>query len=183
MGTCRFEVTRPGWFVYNTDAATQDAITQALAREDVPRRSLTLDLSLIMADNTSEAPLTLKGGEAQALADLRQLLPYQGYRLLESGRLRIQDRGQIHMGSMPSYAAEFRLGKQVPAGSDLVKFESFELIHTHLVPGGDSGAGDTTTDVILRTGFTMEVGETVVVGTSRLNGSDEALIVLLTASR
>ncbi len=34
---------------------------------------------------------------------------------------------------------------------------------------------------IISTGFTMDVGETVVVGTSRLRGGDKALIALLTA--
>jgi hypothetical protein len=35
---------------------------------------------------------------------------------------------------------------------------------------------------LIRTSFSMDVGETVVVGTSRLDG-DKALIVLLTAVR
>jgi hypothetical protein len=34
---------------------------------------------------------------------------------------------------------------------------------------------------IISTGFTMQIGETVVVGTSRLRGGDKALIALLTA--
>jgi predicted nuclease with TOPRIM domain len=34
---------------------------------------------------------------------------------------------------------------------------------------------------IIETGFDMEVGETVVVGTSRVQGGDKALIALLTA--
>ena len=39
----------------------------------------------------------------------------------------------------------------------------------------------TGTCCIISTGFTMEIGETVVVGTSRLRGGDKALIALLTA--
>jgi hypothetical protein len=39
----------------------------------------------------------------------------------------------------------------------------------------------TGTCCIISTGFTMEVGETVIVGTSRLRGGDKALIALLTA--
>jgi hypothetical protein len=34
---------------------------------------------------------------------------------------------------------------------------------------------------IMNTSFTMDVGETVVVGTSRLSGNSKALITLLTA--
>jgi len=56
--------------------------------------------------------------------------------------------------------------------------------------GGGSGAGSgrglgaTTIQrngSIISTSFTMDVGETVVVGTSRLKGGDKALIALLTA--
>jgi hypothetical protein len=34
---------------------------------------------------------------------------------------------------------------------------------------------------IVETSFSMKVGETVVVGTSKLDGGDEALVVLVTA--
>ncbi len=36
---------------------------------------------------------------------------------------------------------------------------------------------------VIATSFTIEVGETIVVGTSKLNGTGEALIVLFTAMR
>jgi hypothetical protein len=36
---------------------------------------------------------------------------------------------------------------------------------------------------LLSTTFSMELGETVVVGTSKLDGPDKALVVLLTALR
>ena len=40
-----------------------------------------------------------------------------------------------------------------------------------------------STSTCCQTTFTIEVGETVVVGTSKLNGDDSALVVLLTAVR
>ena len=51
------------------------------------------------------------------------------------------------------------------------------------VPAGD--ADDTINAGVVRligTTFGMNVGETVVVGTSKLNGGSEALVVLLTAT-
>ena len=39
----------------------------------------------------------------------------------------------------------------------------------------------TSTREILSTSFSIKVGETLVVGTSKLDGGDEALVVLLTA--
>lgn len=183
LNSCRYEVTGDGWFVYNTDADTQAAIAETLAAADVARRSLTLRLSLVMADHSQQETPRLAAAEARALADLRQLLPYRGYRLVESGQLQAETTGQIHMGGMPSYAADFRLSGVKTPGSTSVQFQSFELAYTHMATDAEGNDRGSRTDMILRTSFTMEVGETVVVGTSRLNGSDEALIVLLTATR
>ena len=48
-------------------------------------------------------------------------------------------------------------------------------------PGRQRGGRPRPTDMVIDTSFTMDVGETVVVGTSRLKGGTKALITLLTA--
>lgn len=51
--------------------------------------------------------------------------------------------------------------------------------------GGDPGTeakGRPRELQLLATSFSMTVGETLVVGTSKLDGGDEALVVLLTAA-
>jgi len=181
--TCRYDVKGPRWFIYNTDAGTQEAIAEVLARHDVPARSLTLRLSLFMADNEERKLPEVNASESRALEDLAQLLPYRGYRLVETGWLRAEDRGQIHLGGMPSYVAEFRMTLPVDPDGTSVRMDSFELIHIQAVQGEDGQGTESLSRVIVRTSFTMEVGETVVVGTSRLDGKDEAMVVLLTAGR
>ena len=65
--------------------------------------------------------------------------------------------------------------------------ERFELhyapVYWHENDSGEGEAepflGDSRT--VLSSQFGIDVGETVVVGTSRLNGGDSALVVLLTA--
>jgi hypothetical protein len=50
-------------------------------------------------------------------------------------------------------------------------------------PGGAEGARKRPrSQRLLATSFSMAVGETLVVGTSKLDGGDEALVVLLTAA-
>jgi hypothetical protein len=181
--TCRYDVKGPRWFIYNTDAETQEAIAEVLARHDVPARSLTLRLSLFMADHEERELPQVNPSEARALEDLAQLLPYRGYRLVETGWLRAEDRGQIHLGGMPSYVAEFNMTLPVDPDGTNVRMDSFELIHIQPVQGEDGQPAEYDRRVIVRTSFTMEVGETVVVGTSRLDGKDEAMVVLLTAGR
>lgn len=195
--SCRHEVERHGWFIYNTDARTQEAIAAALSHRDVPVSSLTLRLTLLMADNTDRPQVRLGKSETAALSDIRQLLPYRGFRVLETGQLLAQKRGQIRLGGLPFFTAEFRLEDWDGRDGSTIQFEYFELQRTSVVRPhtGDadhSAGGDdsdprtfhvTQTESMLQTSFGMAVGETVVVGTSRLNGGDEALIVLLTATR
>jgi len=180
---CRYDVQGRDWFIYNTDAKTQEAIAAVLARHDVPALSLTLRLSLFMADNEKREPPKVNASEAKALADLAQLLPYRGYRLVETGWLRAQDRGQIHLGGTPSYIAEFSMTVPVDPDGTSVRMDGFELIYMMPVTNEEDGSIETDSRVIVRTSFSMEIGETVVVGTSRLDGKDEAMVVLLTASR
>jgi len=44
------------------------------------------------------------------------------------------------------------------------------------------GSEGVTHRKVMDTTFSMDVGETAVVGTSKLNGGDEALVVLLTVT-
>jgi hypothetical protein len=46
---------------------------------------------------------------------------------------------------------------------------------------GQSRPAKASRSAVIDTSFTMDVGETVVVGTSRVAGGDKALIALLTA--
>jgi len=193
--SCRYSVERQGWFTYNTDAETQEAIAKVLAASDVPVSSLTLRLTLLMADNADHPKPKLAEGEARALADIQQLLPYRSYRLVETGQLLARDRGQIRLGGVPYYNGAFDLRRRPGVDSTTIQFDRFELFRS--TPHRDTAAaagqaddgkeegdtGDVKTESLLRTSFTMEVGETVIVGTSRLDGDDEALIVLLTATR
>jgi hypothetical protein len=180
--TCRYQLQSKGWFTYNTDAETQEAIAAALAAADTPRGSLNLQLTLLMADNESRPDPALAEGEARALADLRQLMPYKGYRLVESGWLRLADRGQLRLGGNPPYVAEIDLDRPLGPDEDSLVVRRFELGIMRLLPGAE-GAAQKDFQRLLGSSFSMSVGETVVVGTSRLNGDDEALVVLLTASR
>ena len=180
---CRYDVKGRDWFIYNTDARTQEAIAAVLARHDVPALSLTLRLSLFMADNEKREPPQVNATEKRALDDLSQLLPYRGYRLIETGWLRAEERGQIHLGGMPSYVAEFSMTVPVDPDGTSVRMDGFELVLIQPVTDDEGEMIDTNSRVILRTSFSMEIGETVVVGTSRLDGKDEAMVVLLTASR
>ena len=70
-----------------------------------------------------------------------------------------------------------------PAG-DKPLLIGFELTREHVNRVAAGNIESITETGVLATSFSMSVGETVVVGTSKLNGGDTAaLILLLTAAR
>jgi hypothetical protein len=147
---------------------------------------------------------------AKALADLKDFLPYKSYRLIDtqwtlgsnrvSSRLRGPD-GQEYDLTLNTGGAAFLVvpalrgtPPSAPAGSkDTVVIANFVLRDAAAVPDRTAALvskgllSPTHPEVraarsasLIDTSFRMDIGETVVVGTSRLQG-EKALIVLLTA--
>lgn len=170
----------------------------------------------------------LPAAAAKALADMKDFLPYRGYRVLDtqwtlgSGKIAVRLRGPAGQeydleltssyGDQVSRARMLQLAdkglvsqaqlNQTPAGVSITEFRLREAnplaapfrAFQGQPPGGleqgAPGARGRATPLaspiasaggaLIETAFRMDVGETVVVGTSRLQG-DKALIVLLTA--
>jgi hypothetical protein len=111
----------------------------------------------------------------QVLADVQDFLPFRNYRLHDAGLVgssggTIRLRGgtaasvfQVSLGRPTRVALD---SSQRPAVGLWLQFELSEI------------AGSTSTDV-LQTDVTLAVGETVVVGTSRVRG--QGLIAFITA--
>jgi hypothetical protein len=124
----------------------------------------------------------------KALADIRDFLPYKGYRVLDTqwvagsefgttkGKIRGNDQTDYEFllhtfpDVIPSKPGQ-QSGPLSRAQFQLLAPAKFHEVH---VPN----SGFSTK--VLDTSFAIKTGETVVVGTSRVQG-DSALIVLLTA--
>ena len=181
------------------------------------------DLSTVTANGS------LPAAAAKALADMKDFLPYKGYRVLDtqwtlgSGKIAVRLRGtaghEYDLELTSSYSdgtsrarmdarAELGLVSAAAvagapaAGVSITEFklrEANPLINAFgsfrgpaqgnpqqtepVAPRGGRVAafpGGMGSGALIETAFRMDVGETVVVGTSRLQG-DKALIVLLTA--
>ena len=162
------------------------------------------DLKASSAANENVPPAA-----AKALADLKDFLPYKSYKLLDtqwtmgSGRI----SGRLKGPDGKEYSIEVTTRKGAAADAP-VSVSRFIIRETGPFAAGDartltftrgsrSGATTQTEAVnqgsaknfaffngmgpnIIDTSFSMTLGETVVVGTSRLQG-DTALVVLLTA--
>jgi hypothetical protein len=140
---------------------------------------------------------SLPRGVRRALADLGGFLPYKRYLLLDTALLRTAWHAAASMKGPGGreFRAEIRLRPQRDEGDPELMIQDFEVIDmtrhplTSVEVGGPEGfkhrsetpppPGPTQ---IISTSFGMSVGETLVVGTSRLNGSGTALIFLVTAA-
>jgi len=162
--------TKPqGYLRIMTDAGSHERIAEILAQVDQPPATHVFHIFLLKAkDDVADGPGLPAGAEA-ALQELRALLPFKGYELLDSTLVRSSGRADVSLDS--NYAIEFAFrsgpGKEKPLQLDF-------LLYSKLANGGVPRH--------METSFSMDIGETVVVGTSRPFEEDEALVVLLTAS-
>ena len=116
----------------------------------------------------------LPDGARKALADVRDFLPYKSYRLL--------DTQWIRCCAGPAVEGRLRgLEDQYYAFSVILQSVSGQKMTAHF------SLSDAAESVLasgkkrmMSSGFSMETGETIVIGTSSLKG-DKALVVLLTA--
>lgn len=144
----------------------------------------------------------------RALDDLKDFLPFKSYRALDMAWIRTTGSAETRLTGPTGQAYYVRLNAQLGdsnARGEKIYVSSFELRDGDghmLTPRPAGGGGGTTTEReaerarqsavdmltvtrggsrIISTSFGMEVGETVVVGTSKITGGDKALVVLLTA--
>jgi hypothetical protein len=178
-------------------SAEGEALRRQLTQADSGGRGRLTGFSIVMLEGDlggNGDTAGIPAGAAKALADVRDFLPYKTYRLLDSqwvlgsGRIAVRLRG--------SAGQEYTLKMTTsPTGARMAQATSISILEFELSrpngvttssgghgaagPGGPHTAAADGSSLI-ETSFRMNVGETVVVGTSRLAG-DRALIVLLTA--
>ncbi len=169
----------------------------AIAQPPPPPTYL-IQVSLLAASKTGQNELAdLPQNTRQAIEDVRQFLPFKSYRLLDTALVRT-DRGARTTLTGPDnreFRAAFSFGRHQVVAERMEKkgklmVQSFELVEKvelsppQLSSGGDRGAPvSPASRPVLSSSVAAELGQTVVVGTSRLNGGDEAMIVLFTARR
>ena len=161
-----------------------------------PPPTYLIQISLLAASKTGPNELEdMPANTRQAVEDVRQFLPFKSYRLLDTALVRA-DRGARTTLTGPDdreFRAAFSFNNEPVVAQRMEKKEKllvrqFELVEKIAVaPQLLTDTGDSkppaavSSKQVLSSSFAAEIGQTVVVGTSRLNGGDEALIVLFTA--
>jgi hypothetical protein len=117
----------------------------------------------------------------KAIRDMRDFLPFKSYHLLDSALFRVQEIGKARLGGIPPQQYEVRVAyRNLPNG----KLSVWDFKIVAVKPPGTTplppGVAPEAERAIIDTSFTIDIGETIVVGSSKLGG-DQALIVLFTA--
>ena len=166
--------------------------TTAIVQAQEPKRVQGFSVLLLVGETQGAAapPENISAPARKALADIRDFLPYKSYRALDTVWVAGTDRGNSSGGFRTEngiYDFELNtfprdLGAK-PGTADAAlgraKF-TLHLRRPNPEPAGGPFRVDAQPLTVLNNSFDITVGDTVVVGTSRLQG-DTALVVLLTA--
>jgi hypothetical protein len=146
---------------------------------------------LALGDLQGAAPTRdLPPAASKALADMSQFLPYKSYELIDARWILGSPRSTSPIRGPENREYELEL-RTSPRSDSEVQIDFNLRDPRRALPlvagrGFRTASGSGTVRIVKQPGriidttFNMDVGETVVVGTSRLQG-DKALIVLLTA--
>ena len=145
---------------------------------------------LVLGDNQLSAMGdNVPAAARKALADIKDFLPYRGYRLLDAQWILGSQHSTSRLRGPEDQEYQLTLRSVSQGGRVHVTFQLQEPGATILAlrqadekalrPGAE--LAPIHTRGVIETSFAMDIGETVVVGTSRIRGGDKALIALLTA--
>ena len=147
-------------------------LAKALSERDSAPRTQVFQLVLLAAGGKQNGPApTLSKGAQKALDDMKEFLPFIHYRMLDTALLRVtQDdvaQGTVGGLSVHPYKVTMRFRAGGADGKALF-IDGF-------------GLDEPNDRDLIQTSFSMDVGETVVVGTSSVGSAQEALVAILTA--
>ncbi len=140
------------------------------------RTSYTFQAVFLLAEISGAGSLEGVPANAQkALRDAASFLPYKNYRLLDLAWIRTSFKGSARFAGPDGRGGELLLTVD-PAETSKDKLVIHELT---VQPLNVSGLAEGRP--LLSSTFSLAPGETVIVGTSKLDGPGKALVVLLTA--
>lgn len=182
-----------GILAVEADALTHERIARELARLDLAPKTQSFQLILLAGSTRSgSSPKDLSPGAQKALNDLKGFLPYKSYELLDTTLVLATREAAATARLVGRADAAYNLRMSFrPTGlgeEEQLFVDRFSLREdpgtTPVVPTGPNNVGAPMHRAprdLVDTTFSLKPGETIVVGTSRLDGSEDALVVLLTA--
>jgi len=151
---------------------------------DANRSTQGFQVTLLLASVSGESSPDLPKAARQAVEGLRDFLPYKSYKVLDFAWVRTAGISQTQVKGPDDRAFNVMIRYDDPEANEgkiFIRNFSLEDAKDATSYSSDAAVLLRSSNRLISTSFGMEIGETVVVGTSRLNGDGKALVVLLTA--
>lgn len=178
---------REGYLVVIGTERIHARLNAMLERVDQPPYTQTFHIVVVALSQTAvdeRSYIEPSDAVRTALDDVQTLLPFASYWVMDAGWMTTSHEAMTTLTGPTGFHAELAFRGDPSSGKPLM-IDHFELSGPQ-PPLIAMERGETTTmpqgyRTILGTSFNISLGETVVVGTSKLNGGDQALVVFLTA--
>ena len=161
--------------------------------EDVPAAESTPSdtwlIQIVLLAGSTKGPSNLNDlpqNTRKAVQDIQQFLPFKSFKVWDTALVRSAHhaRGILSTPLGNEYNFELTFRRENQEGKARLMFNHVQITErsrSSLKRELGPGVAPPAEREIIRTSFAVEEGETIVVGSSRLNGGGEALLVLLTA--
>ena len=147
-------------------------IARAIAEYDAPPKTFTVELRLVAASNTRNPP-PVPEDLREISAKLSGVLRFNRFDKLGEIRAMGREGDPVLADLDGSYRADFKMGEFDPI-SQTLQLSEFRILR---VPQG----GGEVQQIFRNSTLNLRVGQTVVLGASRLPDSNRILMVVLTA--
>jgi hypothetical protein len=150
------------------------AIAATISQYDVPSRGFRLEMRLISAARAT-APAKVPDDLQDVSSKLSGVLRFNSFEKMGELASEGHEGDAVIANLSDTYRAEFKFGEFDPL-SNSIRVADFHL--SKVQPGDKSGNALTS---LLRTSLNLKVGQTVILGASRLPDSQRALMLVLVA--
>lgn len=176
---------RRGYLEVLADRAVHEKIARALAKADAGPRTQNLQILLLSAalkPSATPGP-DIPENAQKALADLKKFLPFKSYQLVDAAWLSATEgqaaQGRLNGSGGAAYQVKMRFRMTGDSDTPTLYMDHFELSQEMVAQMKDGPQFGNRN--LIQTTFSLKEGETIVVGSSKADGADGALVVLLTA--
>lgn len=181
-GYIRFQKEMPYLLTIGETPENVDKILAVIREIDTKSADVLFTVQLILGSETD----TQTDAELQndpIIKELRKLLRYKGYTLLDSTLVRVINRERASVVLGPKAEFEFALRPDVAgdAKAPVIKTEVMlrQVIRAAIQESATMKAAQAIVTTLIETSLNIKSGDRTVVGVSKLDGGDKGLILII----
>jgi hypothetical protein len=189
-GHIQFNPNMPSILSVSDTPENVEKILAAIREIDVKPADVLYTVQLVLGSET-DATTDAELQSDPVIKELRRLLRYKGYTLLDSTLVRVinRERASVVLGPKAEFEFELRPDVAGDAKAPTIKTE-VKLVQTVVKksqsftkPDGTEVLGGTATNhvTLIESSLNIKSGERTVVGVSKLDGGDKGLILIISA--